>query len=900
MRLNTRKTALAALIGASLFSYPTFSFAQEETEQEEKQARDMELILVTGSFVRRSENFESPSPLAVVDSVAIDAIGAKNIADITQTLTINSGSENNPDAFTQNATAGTSNINLRGLGVASTLVLLNNKRQVVNAQQTNEGLNFVDTSSLVPMIAIDRMEVVKDGASALYGSDAVAGVVNFITKRDYEGAMVTMDYQDGAHGDNKEYVLQGLWGASNDKGNVMAAISYTNRSPLFISDRRLSRPQDDTSALGNPGSYFISVPGLGAIPIIDPYGCEEFGGYPDLRAPSGTIPGLEVGLCGFDFGPYYSYVPDETRTNVYSKATYALSDSLTWTAEFGYARNRAERGGAPSFPILTSPIVPASHPYNPFGQDVAFFGRAEGNGFDGDPANTESDTFRFSTSLQGEMEDGFWEVSYTRAVNDFLFMVPDVLNTEFQLALQGFGGSQCNPLTGSPGEGDCEYFNPFANSYTTAPNSQYVVDSFTAREVIDSKSDLEVIEGFTSFDVFEMDAGFAALALGAQYREEQLRQDYDELANQDSFTFVIGNPDFEGSLDVWAVFAELALPLTEDLDVQLAVRHEDYGGTIGSTTDPKLAFSYRATDTLSFRGSISTSFRAPTVFLRNGGSTSLQQLIDPVQQAQAFVAVRTSGNEDLKPEESTAYNVGFSFEPFRDLSIEVDYWNFEFEDLIIQENAQAVLNSDPTNPDRIVRAGDPETGPLIQVNNTFVNASSLETSGLDFVSSYKIETEMGFITPSINATYVTAYDLVDPQAGAIDGAGRRNFNNIGVSSPELRVNVGLNWSNDVHAANVFVRYISSYDDDQNCADGTANLGGCADGFYEIDSHVTVDAQYNVDIGAMFDTDQSYVLTLGGINLFDEEPPQVFTNSGFDSKVHDPRGRQLYARLAVEF
>ena len=178
MKFKTRKTAVAALVSSALFCSPFLAYAQdanEEVEAESKSKKDVELILVTGSFVRRSENFESPSPLAVVDSVAIDSIGAKNIADITQTLTINTGAENNPDAFTQNATAGTSNINLRGLGVASTLVLLNNKRQVVTAQPTNEGLNFVDTSSLVPMIAIDRMEVVKDGASALYGSDAVAG-----------------------------------------------------------------------------------------------------------------------------------------------------------------------------------------------------------------------------------------------------------------------------------------------------------------------------------------------------------------------------------------------------------------------------------------------------------------------------------------------------------------------------------------------------------------------------------------------------------------------------------------------------------------------------------------------------------------------------------------------------
>lgn len=894
MKMKTKLTALALAISAQLLATSNIAVAQE---QEAKEDKNIELIMVTGSFVRRSENFESPSPLAVVDSVSIDAIGAKSISDITQTLTINTGAQNNPDAFTQNATAGTSNINLRGLGVASTLVLLNNKRQVVNAQQTNDGLNFVDTSSLVPMIAIGRMEVVKDGASALYGSDAVAGVVNFITRQDYDGAKITAEYQDGAHGDNKEYVLQGLWGATSDDSSVMAAISYTNRSPLFISDRRLSRPQDDTSALGNPGSFF--VPAFGNIPIVDP-GCEAYGGTLDRRAPAGTIPGLEIGLCGFDFGPYYSYVADESRVNAYVKADHSVTEDITWTTEVSFARNRAERGGAPSFPILTSPVVPANHPENFLGLPMAFFGRAEGNGFQGDAANTESDTFRFSTMLQGELEDGFWEMSYTTAVNDFQFRVPDVLNTEFNLALNGLGGSDCNPLTGTPGVGSCEYFNPFSTSYSTAPNSQYVVDSFTGEEQIDSKTEMQVAEAFASFDVFEMSGGAAGLAIGVQYREEKLSQDYDALANQDSFTFVIGNPDFSGSLDVWAMFGELALPVSDDLDLQIAVRYEDYGGTIGDTVDPKLALSWRATDDFSLRASISTSFRAPTVFLLNGGATSLQQLIDPIQQAVAFAGVRTAGNENLKPEESTAYNIGFSFEPVDDWSIEVDYWNFEFEDLIIQENAQAVLSANPQDPDRIVRAGDPLTGPLLQVNNTYVNASSLETAGLDFVTSYKMSSDLGDFTPNINATYITKYDLVDPQAGSIDAAGRRNFTNIGVSSPELRVNLGMNWQNESHSANVFVRYISSYDDDQNCADGTLNVAGCSGGLKEIESHVTIDMQYNVNLGNIFETDRSYVLTLGGINITDENPPQVFTNSGFDSKVHDPRGRQIYARLAVEF
>jgi outer membrane receptor protein involved in Fe transport len=279
--------------------------------------------------------------------------------------------------------------------------------------------------------------------------------------------------------------------------------------------------------------------------------------------------------------------------------------------------------------------------------------------------------------------------------------------------------------------------------------------------------------------------------------------------------------------------------------------------------------------------------------MRNGGATSLQQLSDPlIGGGNAFAAVRTSGNADLTPEESDAYNIGFSLEPLEDWSVEVDYWNFDFKNLIIQENAQAIINLDPSDTTRLIRAGNPETGPLVGVRNTFVNASSLTTSGIDFVTSYEIDTDgAGTFTPNITMTYIAKYDLDDPQAGKIDGAGRRNFSNIGVSSPELRTNFGLGWQMEAYSANLFARYVSSYDDDQNCTDGVC---------LEVDSHITYDAQFNVNLSALFDMETDYVLTVGGVNITDEDPPQVITNSGFDSKVHDPRGRQLYARIAIEF
>ncbi|MFQ3206369.1 MAG: iron complex outermembrane receptor protein [Glaciecola sp.] len=884
MKFTAKKSAIAAFVASQLLAYPSIVLAQEV---EEDQSEKVEKILVTGSFVRRSENFESPSPLAILDSAEIDAIGAKSIADITQTLTINTGSENTPDAFTQNATTGTSNINLRGLGVSSTLVLLNGKRQVVTAQPNNDGSNFVDTSSLVPLIAINRVEIVKDGASALYGSDAVAGVVNFITKKNYEGATITADYQDGAHGNNKEYILQGLWGAISENSSVMAAISYTNRSPLFTSDRRLSRPQDDTSSLGNPGTFFA-----GPTPLIDP-GCSTFGGSPLVLAAGVGPQGTDVGLCRFDFGDFFSFVPDETRLNAYTRATYNISDEIEWITDVSFARNRSERGSSPSFPILTFPTVPADHPDNFFGFPVSFFGRELGNGAERDVANTESDTFRFSTMLQGELDNGFWELSYTNATNNFLFTNNDTLAQEFQNALRGFGGTSCDPVSGTAGEGGCEYFNPFSTSFSTSPNTQSVIDSFTGQLQIDSKAGLEVVEGFVSTDWFEMDGGITGVAIGAQYRYQDLSQDYDAASNQDRFAFLIGNPDISGSQDVVALFGEIAMPVTEDLDIQIALRYEDYGSAIGDTVDPKLAISYRASDMLSLRGSISTSFRAPSIFQTKGGSTSLQQASDPLSPGNNFIAVRSSGNPDLVPEESTAFNLGFSLEPIDDLSIEVDYWSFDFTDLIIQESFQAILNDTPQDTVRVIRAGDPLNGPLLQVNTAYVNASSLETTGLDLVTSYKVETEVGTFTPSINATYVLKYDLDDPQAGKVEGAGLRNFNNIGVSNPELRLNLGLNWSMDAYSANIFARHIGSYDDDQNTDADTGN-------FLEVDSHTTFDAQFNIDLGNIFETKSDYVLTVGGVNLTDENPPQVFTNAGFDSKVHDPRGRQIYARLAVQF
>ena len=232
-------------------------------------------------------------------------------------------------------------------------------------------------------------------------------------------------------------------------------------------------------------------------------------------------------------------------------------------------------------------------------------------------------------------------------------------------------------------------------------------------------------------------------------------------------------------------------------------------------------------------------------------------------------------------------NVGFTWSPGNSVELGADYWSFDYTDVIIQQNPQALLDAaaagDPAAALQIVRG---PTGGLVRVNSFYANASSLKTDGFDFSAAYSMDVPAGSFRIGTQATLVSSYDLVDPQAGSIDGAGKRNFGNFATSVPEMRANLFLNWRRDIHGVNVYVNFIDSYLDDQ----------GGPDALKTIDRHNTVDAQYNVAVEIF----SGLTLSFGAFNLFSEEPPKVDTNGGFDSKLHDPRGRLIYAKAAVSF
>ena len=920
--LTSALTALA-FTGLSSVGLSTSAHAQVDDE-----------VIVTGSFIKRKSQADLASPLAVVGSVDVDAIGAQNIADITQTLTFNTGSQNNPDAFTQNATTGTSNINLRGLGLQSTLVLLNGKRNALSATQTNTGVSFVDTNSLIPLIALDRQEILLDGASALYGSDAVAGVVNFITKENVDGFEGSFDYQFHTPGGQSQRDLrfEGLYGKTFDRGSFLVAGSYVDRTPLTTDERRLSVPfgaNQDVSSLGNPGSFFLAAPAgplaaLAGAPIIDPTGCADQGGNALALGPN--VPGVgQVGLCQFEFGDFFNLVPDEERINLYAQADYDITDSISFSLDGSFTTFESIRNNSPSLPFLQTAVVGGDAPTNAFSAalgaptPVVFFGRVLGNGAEASIVDAESDTYRFSVGLSGDnfLNNGSWDVSYTRGQNDFLNAAEDTVTGRFQCALNGLQGTAApNPSTG--GATTCEnfvgldgasipvgeFFNPFATSFSTTPNSEAILDFVQEFQVIDSRSTLDVIDAVFTSDLIEGPSGPISAAVGFQYRRDEQSRDFDDISNADQFGFVIGGNDFEGSTDVFAGFGELAVPVTDWIDLQLALRYENFGGEVGDTLDPKVAILARPTDWVSLRGSYSTSFRAPTTFQQIGESTTLNQVVDP-NGGTAFAAVRAFGSEELSPETSRAFNAGFTVNPLEGLTLSVDYYNFAFEDAISIDSFQALVNANPTDSRTFVngvattaclaentivcRAGDAATGTITQVNTNFINASSIDTSGFDLNASWAIDSgSIGVFTPSIQGTLIDRYEIqVDADGPVIDGLGNRNFTNIADPTPQLRYNFGLNWSLDSHNLNFFARRIGGLIDDQNPGS-------------DIERQTRFDLRYAYDLGGFVNQLENAVFSVGVTNLTNEEPPFVATNGGFESRISDPRGRLVNFGLDVKF
>ncbi|MFN2329343.1 MAG: TonB-dependent receptor domain-containing protein, partial [Chromatocurvus sp.] len=353
------------------------------------------------------------------------------------------------------------------------------------------------------------------------------------------------------------------------------------------------------------------------------------------------------------------------------------------------------------------------------------------------------------------------------------------------------------------------------------------------------------------------------------------------------------------SRNAYALFAEANIPLTEKLEASAAVRYEDL--STDSSIDPKLSLRYAATDWLTLRGSASSAFREPSLVQIYNQETSLQGLVDPLIGGGAlFVQVNSRGNEQLKPETSTNFNFGAILTPTETLSVRLDYWRFDYEDVITIENAQGKLNDNPTGP-AVLRG---ESGALNGVNVDYLNASEVQTDGIDITADWLIPSDVGDFGLQFSATHFLSYEI--PCTGANtrgcsgssstqDVVGFFNFDNFVRSMPETKVNFTADWIRGNHKLALLGYWTSSYETTREVPEAAQ-----AAGFDQnIDSWLSLDLQYAYSF-RFGDTDA--ILTLGGKNITDEEAPALYdaANFSYDPKHHDPRGRIIYGRVKLAF
>ena len=861
---------------------------------------DIEEVVITGSYIKGTGTDEA-SPVDVLNSDYIQKQGALTIGELTQKLAVSSGTENNPDSFTAGSTQGTSNVNLRGLGLTSTLVLVNGKRQTIAAAIANDGSVFVDTAT-IPMAALERVEILKEGATATYGSDAVAGVVNFILRDDFDGVEVSLGHQTTATSSQDTSDVSILAGTNlSDNTNVMVAASFLQQDAMSSAERSYTT----INAVSTLGRSFLNLGGLapGLPPVIEgsggyagPYGpgetipdanCEANGGI----LSGGFIPSLGGQKCGFLYGPRFNLVNEEERTNVYAAITHDTDSGITVRGEIGFAKNEVlDNPQSPSYPNLSFPTILPGQAGSPFNGFVRWYGRPLGAEAPSPLAPRNSETLRASLDLSGTLDGGAWDwnASVTYSENDREGWQPDTIKSRLDAALAGAGG-----------ESGTETFNIFDPSQ----NSASLIDYISAETYTKMSTDLTVADLVVSGPWFELDNfGTVNLAYGAQFRHEGFSIARNDISTQqrDSVTgalqdvdliFLGGGTEPSASRDSFAAFAEVSMPLNDSVELNVAARYESL--ETESSLDPKIALRWQVSDDVVIRGSMSTAFREASLIQQFNRQTSLQGLVDTSvggSSGTLFIRVLTEGDVDLKPETSTNTNLGVVWTPSDNFNMRVDWWQFEYEDVITIENAQGKINADPNRQDPDVRRSD--TGQLIGVSTNFINAATVDTDGFDVSADWNLPAgDAGDFGVQLAYSRFNSYEIPDGNGGTRDVVGSFNHDNFVRSMPEAKWNLTADWERGNHSAAVVLYHVDSYKTTRAVPASATAMGFDSN----IDSWRTIDASYNYNFNI---GDTQGVLTLGGKNLTDEEAPRVYdaANFSYDPKQHDPRGRIYYARV----
>lgn len=598
--------------------------------------------------------------------------------------------------------------------------MIDGRRVTQSGAYGQDGSSFVDINT-IPTIMLDRVEILEDGAAATYGSDAVAGVVNFLTKKNFEGLEVSASYQKTENGPQDDLDVGIVGGKTYGNTNVVLGLNYFKRDSLPASERSFTDPDvagQGFSAAGQPGNFFVvgAPPGP---PQPDP-SCEASGGF--IRGPT----------CRFNYIVFNELFVPENRLQAMLNINHSFDNGSELYGSLLIAKNEVDGQILPaSLPTVISsddlgPAIPASHPDNPFGADLRT-AIARPFGANSEPGVIDRDNDTTRLTLGGKSELGKWsyDLGYQYSANEYSFNFPDIRRSRLRAAYLGLGGPNND-----------EFFNPFGLSDN---NSVSVIADIQADAFVDSQTELHTLDFVASTEFGNLKGGAIGFAAGGQFRNEALDVDYSSDFENFDLAFLIGATDYSADRNIYSLFAEALLPVSNTLEVTLAARYENYQD-FGSSFDPKIALRWEPSDKVVVRASASTAFRTPTLLQAFGNFAAVNDFLDGDGDFQ-FRADLATGNPDLDNEEATTFNVGLVLTPTEDLTVSLDYWSFEYDDVITKENANALLSAaggttacGNANPSEDLIC---ENNQFVAVNTNFFNAASMDTDGIDLSVNYE-------------------------------------------------------------------------------------------------------------------------------------------------------------------
>jgi iron complex outermembrane recepter protein len=893
------RAALAFLMGASVSSSALAQPAPNApTSQEEIK---LERFEVTGSRVKRVD-FETPSPTVAYSTVDIETKGYTNIGDFIQSLPFNTGSANSIYQ-TASFTRGAATANIRGLGSQRFLVLVNGRRAVSYAL-TNAGNRSVFDFNSLPLAAIEGIEFLKDGASAIYGADAVTGVLNVKLKRNYQGLSLSGYYGNTLGHDSGLVEFSGVVGAGSGRTNVMVAVNAKTQNSNFLRDYDIKTTDYSprgganlNSSLNYPANLTLTRAQATAAGIAFPtttagsWTYHPVNGQPMVAptlaqfraapANSANTAGVLPNEARYNFAQTYQLYPAYDYISAYAQIEHEFSDTIQAFGSVTFTDNFTYYAFTPGV-IQYGPeglTLPANNPYNPFGIPLTSL-LARTSFYDVRKFDTDSMGATFLGGLRGTVFDRWdWETAASYGFNRVTTVARNAVRaTSYQSALNG-------TLSGHVGK----FLNPFG------PSDPELIKAIFTSSTGSNRSAMRMFDANVSGSLFELPGGEVGLAVGAEFRNENLTTNPDTAAYLGSG----GGRPLSGDRDVTSAYVEVTIPVIRQLELQAAARYEDYSD-FGDITKPKIAAKVRPLPENRFanvilRGSYSESFQAPALGLLYASQTigfTPGVQTDPLRPQDPATQLRiiTGGNPALLPEEAESYYGGLILEDIagvRDLSVSFDYFKIKIDQVIVTPSATYLLSERGRQqfPGGIVRdntAGTP--GPIQFLQSVPSNNPDAYQiyRGYDLGVNYRIRnTRFGDFALQAEATRVL-------EIGSDSGLGGGYFDNVGLwNNPKWRGQASVSWTRGDYAASIASDYIGNYFNDAYTA------AGWPQGSYTL-FHTQV--SYNEPF---FGTR----ITLGVNNAFDKRPPfNGYDTSGIDPNTYGAGalGRFVYVRVRKDF